>query len=145
MNHELKIHEQFFEETRDGSMPFTVRRNDRNFQVGDLIVFREWYAVRQQFTGRAFTKKITFALDGGRYGIEEKFVVLGLCDIGAISGKVAVPMLEVSAEECTTLCKGLLDCIMHGTRPGPCKAEFRLILKIANFALGRHGVDVWGR
>ena len=42
MQHELKIHPQFFCRVADGTKTFEVRNNDRGFQPGDSIILREW-------------------------------------------------------------------------------------------------------
>ncbi len=36
--HHLKTWPQFFEQSRAGVKPFEVRKNDRPFKVGDIIV-----------------------------------------------------------------------------------------------------------
>jgi ribosomal protein L37E len=40
--HSLKTWPEYFEAQRAGRKTFELRRNDRNFQVGDLLVLREW-------------------------------------------------------------------------------------------------------
>lgn len=42
MNHDLKIHPQFYVRVADGSKTFEVRDNDRGFQMGDTVVLREF-------------------------------------------------------------------------------------------------------
>ena len=42
MQHELKIWPKFFARVVDGSKPFEVRRNDRDFQTGDFVLLREY-------------------------------------------------------------------------------------------------------
>lgn len=41
MEHDLKILSPYFIAVEDGSKPFEVRRNDRNYQVGDTLLLRE--------------------------------------------------------------------------------------------------------
>lgn len=41
MEHDLKILPQFFDSVDDGSKPFEVRRNDRDYQVDDILLLRE--------------------------------------------------------------------------------------------------------
>lgn len=42
MEHELKIWPQFYARVKNGSKTFEVRNNDRNFQMGDTVVLKEW-------------------------------------------------------------------------------------------------------
>ena len=42
ITHELKIWPEFFKQIRNGRMKFQLRRNDRDFQVGDELLLKEW-------------------------------------------------------------------------------------------------------
>lgn len=42
MKHELKTWPQYFCRVEDGSKTFEVRKNDRGYQPGDIVVLREW-------------------------------------------------------------------------------------------------------
>lgn len=42
MKHELKIWPQFFEPVVGGQKTFEIRKNDRGFQNGDVVILREW-------------------------------------------------------------------------------------------------------
>ena len=42
ITHELKTYPEFFEQTRNGRKKFELRRNDRDFKVGDELLLREW-------------------------------------------------------------------------------------------------------
>jgi hypothetical protein len=67
-----------------GEKPFEVRRDDRGFQRGDLVRLLEYRidGILAGYTGREITKRITFILTGGQFGIEPGFVVMGLADHG---------------------------------------------------------------
>ena len=94
MHHELKIWPSFYEEVKSGRKPFDIRRNDRGFQKGDTITFREWdpdkaVAVTVElgvslpppsedprYTGRTFTRAVSYVLSG--WGVQPEHVALGL-------------------------------------------------------------------
>jgi hypothetical protein len=60
MDHELKSWPRFFEDILIGKKSFELRRDDRDFQVGDTVVFKEWDEQLCDFTGRKLRKKITY-------------------------------------------------------------------------------------
>jgi phosphoribosyl-ATP pyrophosphohydrolase len=85
--HELKILPQYFNAVQDGSKTFEIRKNDRKFEVGDKIVLKEFERGADNFidvriktgcTGKEITKEISYILDGGQYGLEEGYCILGL-------------------------------------------------------------------
>ena len=61
MKHDLKIDPKYFLEGLKGRKPFEIRINDRYFQVGDDIVFKEWNRCGG-YTGREFSAKIIYVL-----------------------------------------------------------------------------------
>jgi hypothetical protein len=54
MRHELKIWPQYFRPVADGDKTFEVRKNDRGFQKGDVVMLREWdpAEVTKNWTGQ---------------------------------------------------------------------------------------------
>ena len=73
--HELKILPQYFEEVINENKTFEVRKNDRNYRVGDYLHLREWrYG---NYTGRETMVKVTYLLDDPNY-CKEGFVILGI-------------------------------------------------------------------
>lgn len=61
MNHELKILPKFFDDICSGKKKFEIRKNDRNFQIGDYVGFREWDG--HDYMGSFWTFKISYILD----------------------------------------------------------------------------------
>lgn len=70
--HELKILPEFFEAVTSGRKQFEIRKNDRQFQVGDLVILREW--VQGNYTGNSYHVFITYVTD---FGQPEGQVVFG--------------------------------------------------------------------
>jgi len=42
MEHELKILPKYFIEVVSSTKRFEIRKNDRNFKVGDILILKEW-------------------------------------------------------------------------------------------------------
>lgn len=74
--HELKILPQYFEKVFNGEKRFEIRKDDRNFKVGDIIRLCEHNG--NEFTGRDILYDITFKLDGGEYGLEKGYCILSI-------------------------------------------------------------------
>lgn len=62
VEHELKTWPRFFEELLRGNKTFELRRNDRDFQTGDDVIFKEWDEKLEDFTGRKLHRTITYVL-----------------------------------------------------------------------------------
>ncbi len=80
MTHLLKIWPEYFERMIDGAKNFEVRRNDRDFQVGDYLCLQEWRPESEAFSGRVLTRKVIYSLHGhdSDVGICAGYVVMGL-------------------------------------------------------------------
>lgn len=64
MNEEQRVHfvkcwPVYFEPLRLGLKTGELRKNDRNYQVGDLLVNQEWSPTKQAYTGRECRHLIT--------------------------------------------------------------------------------------
>lgn len=82
--HELKILPLYFEELIKGSKNFEIRKNDRDFQVGDILMLREY---RKEFnetgySGRKHRVVITYILTSQEFeGLAKNYVALGVFSI----------------------------------------------------------------
>jgi hypothetical protein len=78
--HDLKTVDRYFDAVVAGSKTFEVRLNDRAFQTGDVIRLRKindkGYYV--DYTTAFADFRITYILQGGQFGIEPRYCVLGL-------------------------------------------------------------------
>ena len=77
--HFLKILPKWYEDVESGKKKFEIRRNDRPFAVGDILVLQEYE--RGRYTGREIQKEIEYIYTGdGTYGLSDEFCILGIKD-----------------------------------------------------------------
>ena len=79
--HELKVLLKFWPYYKNGSKPFSIRENDRNFAVGDICIFKLWDEERF-ILNEIVVKKVTYIIqDYESQGIKSGYCVLGLEDV----------------------------------------------------------------
>ena len=79
--HELKILPEYFQAVWYGKKKFEMRKNDRDFQVGDMLILREWDGVR--YTGSALCVTVTYIYqDGFVGGLEDGWCIMSIAHIG---------------------------------------------------------------
>lgn len=76
MTHELKCWPEYFIAIWDGLKSFEIRKNDRNYQVGDTLRLREWHP-SHGYTGRQVERKVSFLTDFP-FGLRDGYVCMGL-------------------------------------------------------------------
>ena len=77
--HELKISPKYFDDVKSGNKRFEIRKDDRDYKVGDLITLKEYE--NGQYTGREIKnipiryilRNVTF-----EYGLMDGYCILGL-------------------------------------------------------------------
>lgn len=67
--HELKCWTQFFERILDGTKTFELRKNDRDFQVGDFLLLREYDPETQRYSGRLQYVRVPYILGSEEHSI----------------------------------------------------------------------------
>lgn len=85
MVHELKTHPKVFGFVKSQIKKFEIRKNDRNFQIGDEILLREFEpkghfveSKISRYTGNFCHRKITYILADEIYGLQPGYVILGI-------------------------------------------------------------------
>lgn len=76
--HELKTWPSYFNAVMNGIKTFEIRKFDRPFKVGDVLLLQEYNPSEGKYTGAVCTRQVTYILKGGQFGIEEGYCVLGL-------------------------------------------------------------------
>lgn len=74
--HDLKTWPEPFELIITGRKLFEIRRNDRNYEVGDLLKLREFYPGQNKYSGRHVTARVLSIIEG--YGLMPGFVGMGI-------------------------------------------------------------------
>lgn len=83
--HELKIWPEFYKLIVSGVKTCELRRNDRQYDVGDKLLLREYEPINMEYTGKMIYREITHVLHGAGVGCIEPlqglsigFVILSL-------------------------------------------------------------------
>ena len=92
--HELKLQQPFFDDVYYNRKKFEVRKNDRNYKVGDRLKLVEFPSENPRYV----LKDIEYILEGGQYGIEKDYVVLGLKEIPNSNPILDIKNMELSAK-----------------------------------------------
>ena len=106
MNHELKIWSEYYKDIISKIKRFEIRKNDRNFQVGDQLILREFEPCKEcngggkvvtsittgneeitecdckkphgKYTGNGCVTSVDYVLNGGQFGIEKDYCVMSI-------------------------------------------------------------------
>ena len=62
MVHELKIAPKYFEAVKSGKKNFEVRKDDRNYQINDVLCLKEYD--NNAYTGNEYAVTVTYNLRG---------------------------------------------------------------------------------
>ncbi len=76
--HGLKIDQEYFKAVKDGRKKFEIRKNDRDYNVGDILVLLEYDKYYEAFTGEKITVEITYMTG---FAQQDGYVVLGIEEI----------------------------------------------------------------
>lgn len=79
MIHHLKTIQPYFDQLYLGLKTFELRKNDRNYQVGDLLVLQEYDIDTGNLTGCQVEKVISHVLENAeQFGLMEGYCVLSI-------------------------------------------------------------------
>lgn len=78
MVHKLKTWPQYFQRVLDREKKFEVRKNDRDYQVGDILELQEYDPEFKEYSQRYICGRVTYILHGPDFGIEKGYCVMSL-------------------------------------------------------------------
>ena len=81
MEHSIKIKKQYFDKILSKEKTFEIRKNDRDYQVGDTLILEEIddYDLKWPYnSGRKIRVEITYILFGPCYGLEADFCIMSV-------------------------------------------------------------------
>lgn len=73
VTHNLKIAPTYFKAVKEGRKLFEIRKNDRQYHVGDILLLNEYTC--GSYTGEFVKAKVTYITD---YAQKDDYVVLGI-------------------------------------------------------------------
>lgn len=76
--HRIRIGKTFFEDAASGRKPFTIRKNDRGYKVGDILEKMEFND--GVFTGRTLKQEVTYLLEDYT-GLVDGYCIMGVRNI----------------------------------------------------------------
>ncbi len=85
--HELKCWPEFFKEIVSRNKYHDLRKNDRPFQIGDILRLMEYDPVTETYTGRQHRVEITYMTSGeypcalSEYGLDPQYCILSIRSI----------------------------------------------------------------
>lgn len=84
--HELKTDASVFLPVYMGDKTFEIRKNDRDFKAGDILILRETtYSGEEMkrggpllYTGNSIAVRVTYVLDGPVYGLMDGWCIMSI-------------------------------------------------------------------
>jgi len=79
IEHEIKCWPLFYSQVESGKKPFELRKHDRDYQLFDTLLIREFCGEKKDYTGRQCRRTISYLLRGPcDWGLAEGYSILGL-------------------------------------------------------------------
>lgn len=80
MTHALKTWPNFFKAVKDGSKRFELRKNDRDFKLGDSLLLQEYDPVLKKYSGQEWEGSVSYVFSDESFGLKKGYVLLGIKD-----------------------------------------------------------------
>lgn len=73
--HELKLHTSYFNRVATNQKRFEIRKNDRDYQVGDVLILREFDGQQYVDYSTPLIRQVTYI---STFAQREDYVVMGI-------------------------------------------------------------------
>jgi len=91
MIHYLKTIQPYYNDVKRRLKPFEVRKNDRDFNVGDVLILQEYDHVNKKYTGWELPPlEVIYMLNNPEF-CKEGYVILGIADTATSMADVYKP------------------------------------------------------
>lgn len=84
MTHELKVWKTFFDALWYGKKTFEIRKNDRNFRLGDYLILKEYDQRTGEYTDRYIRAYVNYIIDSRElteFGMKPGYVIMCLTNM----------------------------------------------------------------
>ena len=78
MIHELKTWPEYFRATYFRLKNFEIRKEDRDFKVGDILDLKEYDPIERRYSGRTLRAEVVYLEGSGFPGLEKGYCVMGI-------------------------------------------------------------------
>lgn len=78
--HHLKTWPAPFQALWYRNKPFEIRKNDRNYAVGDTLLLQEWHPDSATWGERIVSADVGYILDGG-FGLQDGYICMALTNV----------------------------------------------------------------
>ena len=75
--HVLKIYPEYYDDVANGIKTFELRKNDRDYQIGDIVLLNEYDSKTERYTGRICGFEIIYIYSGS-IGLQPDYIILGI-------------------------------------------------------------------
>jgi hypothetical protein len=79
--HDLKTWPEYYDAVEDGRKTFELRKNDRNFRVGDVLHLQRYDLENQTYTGAHLYRSVTYLIEGESWGLAAGVCVMSLAKV----------------------------------------------------------------
>ena len=92
--HLLKCWPEPFDAMRAGLKHHEIRKDDRDYQVGDHLLLKRWDPKKERYTGTQMQVEVTYKSKGGDFGLPKKLCVLTIQHVDLNGTRLCCAMLH---------------------------------------------------